>query len=139
MRTAMLILGALLLIGTSIGCDRDSFAADKMVESFYKALNAGDTARAKSHISPADTTMLAAAEEMASCMAGKIQKVEILDIMRSEGVWGGPPFTYVWVRVTCATGVPTSVSGRVKTCGDVMITLGEYESGWKIVSVEGAG
>ena len=85
--------------------------------------------------------MLDVAAAMASCMAGKIQKMEILDMYEDEGMWGGPAAKYVYVRITCSPGVPTyadsspGVSGLGKTCGDVTVMLVEYESGWRIEAV----
>ena len=141
MRRIILIIAMLLLIGTTINCDGDSVAADKMVESFYKAINNGDTAKAQSYVSLASTHMLELIEAMVSVMAGKIQKVEILDIYHDEGMFGGPGCKYVYVRITCSPGVPTyatgnpGVSGFGKTCGDVTVMVVEYESGWKIEAV----
>jgi len=140
-RTVMLILGVLLLIGVSISCNGDSLAADKMVESFYEAINNGDTAKAQSYVSLANTRMLELTEAMVSVMAGKIQKMEILDIYEDKGIWGGPAGKYVYVRITCTPGVPTHASSNPgvseygKTCGDVTVMVVEYESGWKIEAV----
>jgi hypothetical protein len=141
MRRAVLILVTLLLIGTAISCDGESlesFAADKMVESFYEAINDGDTAKAQGYVSAGNSLMLELTEAMVSVMAGKIQKVEILDIIRAEGQFGGPPSIGVSVRITCAGEVPTFAPGYPTmwspghTCGDVDILLYKWDSGWKI-------
>ena len=143
MRRAILFLVALLLIGTAISCDGESlesFAADKMIESWYEAINDGDTAEAQSYVSPGNEHMLELTEAMVSVMSGKIQNVEILDIIRAEGTYVSVPQIGVYVRITCAEGVPTSAPGYPtmfspgRTCGDVDILLYEYDSGWKIYS-----
>ena len=133
-----LLVGLSLLIGIAARCDEDSFAADKMVLSYYSAINDGDTARAQSYVSPANPNMLELTEALVSVMAGKIQKVEVLDTARSEGVWGGLPTIGVVLRITCDPGVPQYAPGYPqtwssgKTCGDVAVFLYEYGSGWKI-------
>jgi len=141
----MLILGAVLLIGMVAGCPLDSsnvgsFDAGKMVLSFYKAINDGDTAKAQSYVSAGDRSTLQCIEDLVGVMAGKIQKVEVLDIFRSEGMWGGSPFIEVSVRITCDPGVPTRVRSSLyggncrngTTCGDRKVFLLKFDSGWRI-------
>ena len=143
MRRVMLILGAILFIGMVVGCPEGSsnvgsFDAGNMVQSFYQAINDGDTAKAQSYVSPGNAPMLELTEAMVSVMAGKIKKVEILDTIRSDGEFGGPPSVAVYVRITCDPGVPLRAPGYPRTwlsgntCGDYMVGLYKYGSGWKI-------
>jgi len=140
-RRVMLILGAILLIGLVLGCPGRSSDAGKMVLAYYQAINDGDTAKAQSYVSLANTRMLELTEAMVSVMAGKIQKMEILDIYEDEGIWGGPAGKFVYVRITCAPGVPPHASSNPgvseygKTCGAVTVIVVEYDSGWKIEAV----
>ncbi len=127
-----LLVGVSLLIGTAARCNEGSFAADKMVLSYYNAINNGDTAKAQSYISPGNQSMLRCTEDLVGAMAGKIHSVEVLDTIRwSEGAWGGPPQILVYVEITCDSDVPARVQG-CGTCGNQEVLLVEFDSGWKI-------
>ena len=139
-RTTIPVLGVLLLVGPT-SCDEGasdvaSFDAGKMVLAYYEAINDGDTAKAQSYIAAGEQWMLDCTEELVSLMAGKIQKVEVLDTIRSEEGfgWGGPPAIGVIIRITCDEGVPATVRscGYGGTCGTREILMHKFDSGWKI-------
>ena len=141
-RTAILILGALVLIGAMTSCDNDSsdvasFDAGRMVTSYYKAIDDGDTAKAQSYIAAGEQYLLDCTEDLVSLMAGKIQKVEVLDAIRAEGAGGVPPNILVYVRITCDAGVPATVRSCPYggTCGDRQIGMYKFDSGWKITRI----
>jgi len=140
-RTTIPILGVLVLVGFT-SCDKDasdlaSFDAGKMVQSYYKAINDGHTAKAQSYIAAGEQWMLDCTEDLVSLMAGKIQKVEVLDTIRSEGFMGGPPSIGVYARITCDEGVPTTARSCSYggTCGNRQILMHKFDSGWKITGI----